>query len=117
VKLAAVLRAPTGVDPLRAAGAFGAVAGLASLLEPYFVGLTEALAAIAFVAWLTRLGRGPGRSEVRNWTVAGSLGVAGAFALLAAPPWSELRGAVLGISAAALALTTRRRPEFGAVDP
>jgi hypothetical protein len=117
MNLRAVLRAPTGVDSLRAAGAFGAVAGIASLLQPYFVGLAEALAAIAFVAWLTRTGRGAGRTAVRNWAVAGSVGVAGAFAIVAVPPWSELRGAVVGLSAAALAATTARGPAFGEGEP
>jgi hypothetical protein len=116
MRLGAVLRAPTGVDPLRAAGGFGAVAGAASLVAPYFLGLAEALAAIAAVAWAVRLPRDPRRVPRRTWAVAGAVVAAGGFAVLAVPPWSALRGAFLGVAAAALAATAPAAPEFGAGD-
>jgi|HubBroStandDraft_2_1064218.scaffolds.fasta_scaffold71861_3 hypothetical protein len=116
MKLADLLRAPTGIDPLRASGGFAALAGAASLVEPYFVGLTGALAAVAVVAWASRLPRGSGRFVAPNWAVAASVGVAGAFALLAGPPWDVVRGVLLGTTAATLAGTTRAAPPFAEGD-
>jgi len=116
MKFADLLRAPTGIDPLRASGGFAALAGAASLVEPYFVGLTGALAAISLVAWASRIAPRGGRRAAPNWAVAGSVGVAGAFALLAGPPWDLLRGALLGATAFALAWTSRTVPPFGEVD-
>ena len=105
--LGTLLRAPLGVDPLTIAGAFGAIAGAASLGVPYFSGLAEALAALAIVAWGVRLGARTG--GLPTWTVPVAAGVAAAwaFAVLAGPPLSAGRGAVLGASAVALAWHAR----------
>jgi len=109
VKIGGLLRAPLEIDPLRAAGAFGALAGVGSLLEPYLLGLTEALAAIGLLAWAVRvrtrrLRTSPARDR---WVVVGVSGAL-AFALFAVPPWAILRGSLLGLATAALAVTTER---------
>lgn len=113
--LAALLRAPLGIDPLPIAGAFGAISGAASLGVPYFNGLAEALAALAVVAWGVRLGARTGRFP--PWTAPLAMGVvvAWTFAVLAVPPLSGGRGAVLGASAVALAWHGRNLAPSGEV--
>jgi hypothetical protein len=116
MKLPMVLRSPAGVDPLRVAGVFGALAGVGSLVEPYLLGLTEALAAIGLVAWLARAGGG---SRGRPWGLALAVGVAGAelVSFFAGPPASSVRGVFLGLGTAALAATAgppASTPEAGA---
>jgi hypothetical protein len=109
-----LLGSPTGVDPLTTAGAFGAVAGAASLGVPYFVGLAEALAALALAAWVVRLRPSPPRRLAPAWpAVAVAASGAWAFALLAPAPFSLVRGAVLGASAAGLAWHARRSGRLG----
>jgi hypothetical protein len=105
--LGTLLRAPLGVDPLTIAGAFGAIAGAASLGVPYFNGLAEALAALAVVAWGVRLGSRSGRLPPMTAPVAVGVVVAWTFAVLAGPPLAEGRGAVLGAAAVALAWHAR----------
>ncbi|MCI4325087.1 MAG: hypothetical protein L3K00_04285 [Thermoplasmata archaeon] len=101
------LRSPLGVDPLTVAGAFGALAGLASLGVPYFEGLAEALAALAAVAWMARHGRVSGHRSPGLWPTVGFTATAWSFALLTPAPFSVVRGAVLGASAAVLAWQAR----------
>jgi hypothetical protein len=112
VKVTDWLRAPTGIDPVRAAGAFGALAGAGSLVAPYWTGLAEALCAVAALGWAMRVGDDRRSAPVR-WGPAAVLAAAGLFAVLAAPPWSALRGLVLGVSAAVVAASVPRAAAFG----
>jgi hypothetical protein len=95
MKWASALRAPTGVDAVRAAGLFGAIAGAASTFEPYWTGLAEALATVAAVGWVVRA-----RSEpfLGRWGWA---------------PWTVARGVGFGVAAAVLAWGARHPVRFG----
>jgi hypothetical protein len=115
MKRPAILRTPLGVDPLRVAGAFGALAGVGSVVVPYLLGLTEVLAAVGAVAGVIRLGRTRGRGRWALWFTPALLVGAGSIALLVGPPWSVVRGAALGLATAALAVTApARTAESGA---
>lgn len=100
-----LLASPTGVEPVRAAGLFGALAGGISLVEPYWTGLAEALAAVAALGWAVRRPRDlPGR---RGW-VLGAVAVTAALVGLFAPaPWSMGRGVLFGGCAAMFAWDRR----------
>jgi hypothetical protein len=116
MKTIEALRSPLGVDPLSVAGAFGAIAGAASLGVPYFDGLSEALAALAAVAWVARVERSTERRLSIVGPVATATATAWSFALLAPLPFSLLRGAALGASAVGLAWHGRHLrpvPEVG----
>jgi hypothetical protein len=111
------LRTPLGVDALSVAGAFGAISGVASLGVPYFDGLAEALAALAAVAWVARVGNSTERRLSTTGPVAAATAGAWSFALLAPMPFAALRGALLGACAAGLAWQARHlapAPEGGA---
>lgn len=108
MRLVASLRSPLGVDPLTVAGAFGAIAGAASLGVPYFGGLAEALAAVALVAWGLRVGQTSTRLPSNTVPLVVGVAAAWAVAVLAPAPFSAGRGALLGASAVALAWQGRR---------
>ena len=77
----------TDVVPV-AAGA-GLVSGLLSLIGPYLVSLTGALAAIAFAGWVAALAEPrTGRWTLRRWKIGLALGAlaVGALLFLAPPP-------------------------------
>jgi hypothetical protein len=112
VKWTTALPLPTGVDAVGTAGLFGALAGAASILEPYWTGLAEALATVAAVGWVARarsedVGRG------RTWLPPAVAGAAVVLALFAPPPWTAVRGVGFGAAAAVLAWGVRRGVRFG----
>ncbi|MCI4362239.1 MAG: hypothetical protein L3J77_03510 [Thermoplasmata archaeon] len=112
MKWTTALHLPTGVDAVGTAGLFGALAGAASVVEPYWTGLAEALAAVAAVGWVARA-RTEDVGRERRWLPPAVAGAALAFALLAPPPWTAVRGVGFGAAAAVLAWGTRRGARFG----
>lgn len=96
-------------DPLRLAAFLAAVGGLLSAFLAYFDGLVLALSALGAAVWLGRRTAAlrPRAAPVAtrpdvlwgSWPLL-ALGVGAlGFFLLAHPPWSHLRGVVLGLSA------------------
>jgi hypothetical protein len=106
--------APLGVDPVRAAGLFGLVAGMGSLIAPYWTGLAEALGAIAAVGWAVRCRDDPRPPWVR-WAPPAAAFAAVVGVVLAGSAAAALRGAAFGAAAALLAWTARRPERFGEV--
>jgi hypothetical protein len=82
------------LDPLRVAGGGAILGGVASLVQPFFLGLAIAGAALAGVAWLPSARRDrPG--------FAGATAIAGSwvFYLLSPPAFRPVAGVALGIGA------------------
>jgi hypothetical protein len=105
------------MDGLDAAGGFGALAGLLSVVLPYFGGLVLALAALSLGLAVPRVPPPGIRSILRpRWTLA--FGSAGVGWMLFAVPWPSLtglRGLVLGLSTVPLWWTARRPLAFGGI--
>ena len=105
------------MDALDAAGSFGALAGVLSVVLPYFVGLVLALAALSIGVAVPRVattGR-PARPASR-WALA--FGIAGAGWLMFAVPLpllGNLRGLLLGGSIVPLWWVARRPRAFGGI--
>ncbi|MCI4321562.1 MAG: hypothetical protein L3K05_04565 [Thermoplasmata archaeon] len=112
MKWIAAMHLPTGIDAVATAGLFGAVAGAASVVEPYWTGLSEALATVAAVGWVARARTEAGVRR-RTWVPPAIAGVAVAFALVAPSPWNVGRGLGFGGAAAVLAWGARRGVRFG----
>ena len=99
MRLARWLEVPVGIDAPRVAGWFGALAGVGSLIEPYWTGLAEVLLAVVGLAAVVRMSAG--RRELRPGGTSLVTVVASAAAALALPPsWALGRGALLGAGAA-----------------
>jgi hypothetical protein len=114
VKWTTAIHLPTGVDAVGTAGLFGALAGAASVVEPYWTGLAEALATVAAVGWVARA-RAEELGRPRRWLPPAIAGAAVTFALLAPPSWISVRGVGFGAAAAVLAWGARRGVRFGEV--
>lgn len=96
------------LDVSDAAGLFGLLAGVLSVVVPYFVGLVVVLAAIGASVGLGRL---PGATQ-RGLALGPLAAGAGAFLFVPAPG-AAYRGLVLAASALPIWWLSRRPPAFG----
>lgn len=104
------------LDPLPAAALAALAAGLLAPLVPFFLGLAEAAAALAALAWLPHAAGGwavaaPARR--RREIALGAAGIAGGWSLFLTEPSAPLVGLALGAGAAALLLLPRRSGRRG----
>ena len=100
---------PNGPEPVRSAGLFGALAGALSVVDPYFDGLTVALAALLLLGWLLRRpSRKPIAGEgIPGWLAGTALAI-GWFVYLASPPeLAVFRGLALGLAGLPLVVGLR----------
>lgn len=108
--MTAAARRPDGPDAVRVASLFGAVAGVLSLVDPYFNGLAVALAGLLLLAALRRR-RGQASPPRLPWEThlpAVVVGIGWIFFLAGPAGLAPLRGLVLGL--AGLPLGWPKRP-------
>jgi hypothetical protein len=119
-----VVRAPAvslAMDTLDASGGFGALAGVLSVVLPFFIGLTMTLAAVVVGTSLLRWtqGRSAGRADqpdAARFLLGLGSALAGWGLFFAGPPaLSAIRGLLLGLTVLPLWWLERRRPAFGEV--
>ncbi len=99
-----------GSDPFGLAVALSAVAGVLSTRVDFLSGLVAALVALALATWASRRGRLRAAAPL-TWPELlglGAIAAAAAVWVVGDGPWSEVRGALLGLSVAPLYLVDRR---------
>jgi hypothetical protein len=76
---------------------FAVLAGVLSVVVPYFVGLTTTLAALAIAVWaVVRRSAPPAKGGWRGWAAGGGAAAVGwSVALGAQGPWLAARGPAL----------------------
>ena len=105
------------MDALDAAGGFGALAGVLSVVLPYFVGLVLALAALSVGVAVPRVSTTGSRGKpASRWALAFGLTGAGWLLFVAPVPLlANIRGLLLGSSILPLWWVARRPRAFGGI--
>ena len=104
------------MDVGEASGSFGLLAGVLSVLLPYFLGLVVALGILGAGVGILRMPLVAATHGTGRWIFLvawGPLALGWTIFLSAPGPVASFRGLVLGASAVPLWVTVRRPPAFG----
>ena len=106
--------APRAIAPLSTASFFAVVSGVVSIVVPYLLGLTVALAALAPVAWLVERQQARRKRWLPGTIMALALSAAGAAVSLLLPPnLATFHGPMLGAATIPLWWSSRSHPASG----